>query len=323
MTAPIYTGYQQSLSYSAAKDRHVVHGAMGRRATANALSGVIPQAQAGLSCSASGFSLTATAGVATIAGYWFIHNGNTSLTVEPTTGAARRDLLIARVYDIEAGDASSEGRLEIVKGTNTSDPVIPPNSLLLYQIDVPASGSSVTLVDRRVFAVAAGAVKPVQKIADIVVADEIQGAPIYDRTTDILWRRSGAALKRIGSEVIANGIINNNTTVEVRNSWHKPELGPINIPSAASSVLITGTFTLNIIQDGATDLVGAFNNAEVFHPVLTHHSAAPDTERTYSWTGVAKNIAAGSYSGCYLGLMSGAGAIIHVKNLAYSWVAFG
>lgn len=323
MTAPIYTGYQQSLAYSAAKDRHIVHGAMGRRATANALSGVIPQAQAGLSCSASGFGLTVTNGAATVSGYWFIANGDTSLTVEPTTGAARRDLLIARVYDTENGDATSEGKLEIVKGASTSDPTIPPNSLLLYQIDVPASGSSVTLVDRRVFAVAAGAVKPVQKIADIVIADQIPGAPIYDRATDILWRRSGSSLKRIGAEVIANGVINNNTTVEVRNTWYKPELGPIAIPSDASSVVITGTFTLNIINDGATDLAGAFNSAEVFHSILTHHSGSGDTDRTYSWTGVAKNIAAGSYSGCWLGLMSGAGAIIHVKNLAYSWVAFG
>ena len=72
MTAPIYTGYQQSLTYAASKARHIINGPMLRRATANAISGVIPQGQSGLYASRSGFNVTVENGAASVSGYWFV-----------------------------------------------------------------------------------------------------------------------------------------------------------------------------------------------------------------------------------------------------------
>jgi hypothetical protein len=328
MTAPVYTGYQQSLSYSAAKDRYVVTGPMARRATANPISGVILQATGAFSASRTGFNVTVTHGAAVVSPYWFIANGNTTLTIEPVTGTARRDLIIARVYDIEAGNATSEGKLEIVKGTTTADPTVPSNSLILHQVDVPASGTALVLTDRRTFTAAAGAVKPVFGISSLVVADQTPGMPIYDLNTDIHWNRwrsDTTNLHRMGAVQVAAGMVNSNTTVEVRNTWYYKQFGPIVLPQPANIVVVQGTFTLTFITDAATDLAGAFGNTEVFHTVVTGYgsTATSNGDRTYSFTGTIKDRAAGSHDLCWLGLMSGAGAVVHVKNLSYSWVAYG
>jgi len=323
MTAPIYTGYQQSLTYAASKDRHIINGPMLRRATANAISGVIPQGQSGLYASRSGFNVTVENGAASVSGYWFVMDGNTTLTVAATTGVARRDLIIARIYDTSAGDGISEGKLEIVKGTTTSDPAIPTRSLLLWQVDVPASGPNVTLVDRRVYTVAAGAVRPTKGIANLVVADQMAGMPLFDTDTGITWYRYGSTLYRQGAVQVAAGVINSNTTVEVRNTWYYKQFGPIVLPSPANVVVVQGTFTLNFVASAAFDLAGAWGNVDLFRMALDPYSSGTDTERTYSFTGTIKDRAAGSHDLCWLGLTSGAGAIIHVKNLSYSWVAYG
>lgn len=329
MTAPIYTGYQQSLSYSAAKDRHIINGPMARRATANALSGVIPQATGAFNVSLSGFVLTITHGAAQVNGYWFIANGNTTITIEPVTGAARRDLLVAHVYDIETGSPTSEGKLEIIKGTTTADPAVPAGALILWQIDVPASGTALVLVDRRTYTAAAGAVKPVKGISNIVVVDQTLGTPLYDLDTGIHWFRQGSALQRMGAKQIDSFTMHSNANVESGGPsgavWQIYQAGPITLPSHANIVQVTGTWVLTALTDARFDMKLAFDNIEILHEVVDSYgsSAGGDGDRTYTFTATIADRPAGVHDLCWIGAMCGVGGPIHIHGMSYSWVALG
>lgn len=330
MTAPIYTGYQQSNSYSASKDRQIISGPMLRRATANPLSGVIPQAQSGLYATRSGFVVTVENGAALVSNYWFIADGNTQITIDPTTGVARRDLIVARIYDTSAGDLTSEGKLEVVKGTTTSDPTIPARSLMLWQVDVPASGSSVTLTDRRVYTVAAGAVRPTKGIANLVVADQMAGMPLFDTDTGIHWFRYGSTLSRFGARQIAAGVVNKNVHLETGGPsgaiWQIQQCGPLSLPSQANLVSVTGTFTINVVGEARYDMKLAFDNVEILWVIADsfgNQGSNGDGDRTYSYTATITDRAAGSHDLCWIGMMCGMGGPIHIKNMSYSWVALG
>ena len=297
------------------------------------LAGVIYQATGALSASRSAFVITVTHGAAIVNGYWFIVNGNTNLTIEPVTGTARRDLIIARVYDTEASDPASEGKLEIVKGTTTNDPTVPAGALILHQVDVPASGTGLVLTDRRIFTAATGAVKPVFGISNLILADQTPGTPLYDINTDIHWTRfrsDASNFHRMGAVQVAAGTRSSNQNVETGGPslgvWQIYQAGPISLPSQANVVLVTGTWTMTALADAKFDLKLAFDNVEMYWQVLDSHGASNssgDGDRTYTVTTTITNRAAGSHDLCWIAIMCGAGGPLHVHNMTYSWVALG
>ena len=91
--------------------------------------------------------------------------GSTDLVVSASDGSnGRRDLVIARVYDVEYGVAvTNVWALEIVTGTPAATPLlpaVPSNSLVLATILVPAASTTVTqanITDIRTGSVTVGA----------------------------------------------------------------------------------------------------------------------------------------------------------------------
>lgn len=173
MTAPDPTkpwaGYVQDQEYSAFQDRMIQIGKVNHQATVSGLNtrnGVFLGGGDGNSNinlnvrSNGGMNLLIDAGSAIIDGYSVINPIQQAMTVDPSTSTARRDAVILRVYDTEAGDVASTTMLEIVKGANTSDPPLPARSLLLAVVDVPANAVSVNPQDRRQFTTSVGGVVP-------------------------------------------------------------------------------------------------------------------------------------------------------------------
>jgi hypothetical protein len=173
MTAPDPTkpwaGYIQDQQYTAFQDRMIQIGKVNHQATVSGLNtrnGVFLGGGDGNSNinlnvrSNGGMNLLVDAGSAIIDGYSVINPIQAALTVAASTATARRDAVILRVYDTEAGDATSKTQLEITKGTTTSDPPLPARSLLLAVIDVAANAVSVSPQDRRQFTTTVGGVVP-------------------------------------------------------------------------------------------------------------------------------------------------------------------
>ncbi|WP_290630514.1 hypothetical protein [Aquisalimonas sp.] len=91
--------------------------------------------------------------------YHVVAQGPTEVTLPPANSTNPRiDLVVCRVYDSEYAGSGDEWKLEVVQGTpssNPAEPNLPPNSLALVAITVPAGASTITsgnISNRRRFA---------------------------------------------------------------------------------------------------------------------------------------------------------------------------
>jgi hypothetical protein len=204
VTTP-YSGYQQGKTYTAAADRAVISGGMQHGTNGVAadngviLGGQGPGLYNDLQCvRATGMTVQVKAGKAMIGGYTVVVPAAVNVVHDPSTTAARRDLIIVRVWDLEAGDASDNTTVEIVKGTTTSDPPIPARSLIICQADIPASATAPNLTDRRNYVVAAGGTKP--SYPSIASSDPLTATPgqlHYDMSNGRYYRRTASAWTEI------------------------------------------------------------------------------------------------------------------------------
>lgn len=150
----------QSGTYSAEADRIVTSMLVDRVTTPAGVltrlqSGVVPPSDQLKVRPPSGTSMTVQvgAGVAAIArnstsppGLYLCYNdGDETVSIEPAVSQNRVDLIIARVYDQEQGDSTSEWSLEVVKGSeavNPVDPTLPTTSLKLARVLVRPAASN-------------------------------------------------------------------------------------------------------------------------------------------------------------------------------------
>lgn len=159
-------GYAQGGSYPAAADRAIGAAGMWRKLASAAdttYDGVIYANGADNlgPASSGGWTVTVEPGSAMVAGYRATFPAATVLTHDAATSSARRDLIVVRVRDQESGDGEDSAKLEILKGTTTADPTIPSRCLVVGQINIRASASSIVagdVVERRKFTAAAGGV---------------------------------------------------------------------------------------------------------------------------------------------------------------------
>jgi len=197
MTTPLIVGYNQDLTYTAAADRQIVNSRMvhGRRGTPGSTAaddGVIMGNEANFDIAASGgMGVNIAAGMAMVAGFTVVSPSTVALTAAPATAVARRDLVVLRVYDTEAGDAISKATVELVTGTTTTDPVIPLRSLIIGQVNVGANATSVTVADRRVFTASAGGVIPAWNGVSVPSQNVPPGSLVYDLSTSQYYKRTG------------------------------------------------------------------------------------------------------------------------------------
>lgn len=155
-------GYGQSGSYPAVVDRRIITAGL------TPASGSVAGRRAGVLRSASKFgtgaggsmNLTISTGQCVLAEGYIIENASSLILTHDVGGSsARTDLIVARMYDTEAGDSTTGPAIEIVKGVSSAVPATPARALALYRVAVPAGASSITsanITDVRVYTGSAG-----------------------------------------------------------------------------------------------------------------------------------------------------------------------
>lgn len=205
MTDPV-AGYLQGGTYTAEQDRRVAQASM-HRGTLGSANGVIPQAAGHLQVQlVSGMNLKVLAGYAMINRYTVNIPQDTLLTVAPSTSSARRDLVIVKVYDVEGGDATNEAKVELVKGTTTSDPAVPLRAMVIAAIDIAANASTVTIIDRRTYCPAAGGVMLVGSAYPTTapgIAELAPGQFVHNLTDKTTKQHVGTTLVSAGNIPVA------------------------------------------------------------------------------------------------------------------------
>lgn len=130
-------------------------------------------------------------------------------------GVTRTDRIIARVYnDAQDGSGREEAVVEYLKGQSSgSASALPANSLLLWEIPVPAGTSAGTgginfagtAVDRRVYTTASGGVIPVASNTELdAIANPYEGMSAYVKATDILYVHDGTLFRPVSQISVAN-----------------------------------------------------------------------------------------------------------------------
>lgn len=195
-------GYAQGGSYPAAVDRLIMSSglASGSVVDLSRRKGVLLAGASLAVTASSGMNLSVGVGQAVLPGGYVISNDTAyTLAVAASGSSARTDLVIARMYDAEAGDASTGPTIEIIVGTTTAVPATPARALALASVAVGASVSSIAaanLTDLRVFTGAAGGSVPIPgAIATPTLAAGLpDGTPVWDATTAQLAVKSGATV---------------------------------------------------------------------------------------------------------------------------------
>lgn len=121
----------------------------------------------------------------------------------PGTGASRIDLIVARIRDVSVGVGAEDNlKIEVVQGnpgSSPSAPALPPLSMLVSTINVPASGA-IAITNSTEIAVAAGGILPVSSTAEMnkLKTDGIayRGLAVSNAQTDALHRYDGTNWKR-------------------------------------------------------------------------------------------------------------------------------
>jgi len=162
----VTVGYQQSTTYPAAVDRAVVmsdnsmDGGLGLDVSMRPGVMVAPVGSMFEASAGAPLAITIAPGVANVTpNYRLISDAPTTLTIQPLGASPRTDLIVARVYDTEAGDAQSKGVLEVVTGTSASVPAIPARAMGICSVAWPANATAGTqgvISDKRSYTAAAG-----------------------------------------------------------------------------------------------------------------------------------------------------------------------
>jgi hypothetical protein len=253
VTGP-FSGYQQSSSYTAAQDRQLLASRMAQDTlTGRARDGVIPGSAQFVTTPTGLMNLSVSGGIAMISNYNAIAPAATALTVAPATATARRDLVILRVKDTEAGDATSGTTVELVKGTVAgSDPAIPARSLVLAQIQVGANVTSINagnITDRKVWSGAgtpmyvpyAAATNPPVP-AGTMMYDSAVGWHYYKAASGQTWNLAPAAPEMFGGPPTFGSISGDpyqtRTIVKRQGGW-TDEWGVANVGTPFGSTLFS------------------------------------------------------------------------------------
>lgn len=147
--------------------------------------------------------------------YLLVSDANVDITFDAgEASVARTDRIIARAYDdTNDGSGSTQGVIEYLKGqasgTATS---LPANSILLYEMSVPAGASAgsgginfANAQDRRVFTVTNGAIFPVGSNTDMnAIASPYEGMTVYRTDIDVLYVYDGSTWRARGQASVAS-----------------------------------------------------------------------------------------------------------------------
>lgn len=130
----------QAGDYSAESDRTALAGLIdptftGAGADSALIGGTFPpyEKMRVKATTGTNMQITITSGMAAVAPittdppgvYIVVNEGNTTLSLTPAGTLRRRDLIVARVYDVQQGDASDEWAIEVIEGIPAASPATP------------------------------------------------------------------------------------------------------------------------------------------------------------------------------------------------------
>lgn len=146
--------------------------------------------------------------------YLLVSDANVDITFDAGEAAVPRvDRIIARAYDnTNDGSGSTLGSIYYLKGTSGgSATALPNNSLLLYEMTVPAGASSggggvnfANAVDSRVYTAASGGVFPVSSNTEMAaIVSPYEGMAVYRTDLDVIYVYDGTNFKARGVASVA------------------------------------------------------------------------------------------------------------------------
>ena len=147
--------------------------------------------------------------------YLLVSDANVDITFDAGEAAVPRvDRIIARAYD-NTNDASGStlGNIYYLKGTSGgSATALPNNSVLLYEMTIPAGASAggggvnfANAVDQRVYTTAQGGIVPVKSNTDMAaISNPHEGYAVYRTDLDVLYIYDGTTWRSRGVANVAS-----------------------------------------------------------------------------------------------------------------------
>ena len=147
--------------------------------------------------------------------YLLVSDANVDITFDADEAAVPRvDRIIARVYD-DTNDASglTEGSVYYLKGTaGGSATALPTNSILLYEMTIPAGASAggggvnfANAVDQRVYTAASGGIFTVKSNTEMAaITSPYEGMTVYRTDLDVLYIYDGTTWRSRGTANVAS-----------------------------------------------------------------------------------------------------------------------
>lgn len=151
----------------------------------------------------------------TLGPYLLVSDANVDLTfADGEASVARTDRVIARAYDnTNDGSGQTKGDVYYLKGqASGAATALPNNSLLLYEVLVPAGASAgggginfnTATTDKRVYTASAGGIFPVANATDMsAISSPYEGMAIYRTDLDIVYVHDGTSFKPRGTASVA------------------------------------------------------------------------------------------------------------------------
>ena len=147
--------------------------------------------------------------------YLLVSDANVDITFDAGEASVGRvDRIIARAYDnTNDGSGSTTGSIYYLKGqASGSATALPTNSVLLYEMTVPAGASSGSggltfsnAVDQRVYTVAQGGIFPVKNNTDMsAITSPYEGMAIYRTDLDVVYIYDGTTWRARGIANVAS-----------------------------------------------------------------------------------------------------------------------
>jgi hypothetical protein len=155
--------------------------------------------------------------------YLFVSTANVDITFDSGEASVPRvDRVIARVRDnANDGSGSTAGSVEYLKGqASGSATAMPNNSLLLYEMTIPAGASAggggvnfANMVDSRVYTTASGGIVPVPSAAVMnAITSPHWGQAVYRQDLDALYVFDGGSWRPRGQISVASSASLTNIT---------------------------------------------------------------------------------------------------------------
>lgn len=239
--------------------------------------------------------------------YLIVSDANTDITfADGEASVPRVDRVIIRVRDnANDGSGSTAGSVEYLKGqASGAATAMPNNSLLLYEMTVPAGASAgggglnfANVVDKRLYTVANGGILRVSSNTDMVaISNPYDGMPVYRQDLDCFYIYNGSTWEPKGQVSVASSAnltnINNpwdgliavtrdTDAIYVYNgsTWVAPKTSfkPVGVlKQQAAQLLASGTSTAITFGSGSEDI-----DSHNFHDVTTNNTRVTPTIAGY------------------------------------------